>query len=195
MLLFRGVIQDFLVEITQEVIPSQMLQVDDWPGPALDLLKAYYANGGIEFSWKKLFNSYTMEAEGRNLDQFESLLPGAIAIEKLKDDQYHLNINLGEFNMFAAMVYKQTITLHGGEIIDSNAPTQTSNTAVWNNPNEIDVTFEPGTQTSFTWLIMLIVILIIIATIILVIKNRSSQIGEVDIYDFSCPKLFSVERE
>jgi hypothetical protein len=178
MLLFRGVIQDFLVQITQEAIPSQMLQVDDWPGPAFDLLKAYYAKEGIEFRWQKLFNSYTMEAEGRSLDQFEGLLPGAIETEKLEDDQYHLYINLGEFNMFAAMVYKQTITLHGGEIINSNAPKQTSNTAVWNNPGEIDATFETGSQISFTWLIVLIAILIVISAIVFAINIRSSQLGK-----------------
>ena len=168
MMLFRGVIQDFLVEITQEAIPSQMLQVDDWPGPAFDLLKAYYANEGIEFHWKKFFNSYTMQAEGRSLDQLESLLPGAIAIEKLEDDQYHLNINLGEMNMFAAMVYKQTITLHGGEIINSNAPA--SNNAVWNNPNEVDVTFKVRSLPFSLSLMFGVVIILILVAIMFFVK-------------------------
>jgi len=124
MMMFRGVIQDFLVKITQETVPSQFLQIDDWPGPAFDLLKAHYANKGIEFQWQKLFNGYSMEAKGRNLEQFESLIPDAIVVEKLADDQYHLNINLSEINIFISMVYKQTITLHGAEIVDSNAPKQ-----------------------------------------------------------------------
>jgi len=176
-ILFRGVLQDFLMEITQEAVPSQILQVDDWPAPAFDLLKAYYANEGIEFRWQKLFNSYNMEAKGRNLEQFESLFPGAIAIEKLEDDHYHLNINLGEFNMFAAMAYKQIITFHGSEIINSNAPKQTSNTAVWNNPSEIDVTFKVGDSVP-SWAIGLVIFLVLLIFVGLLVKIRSSRNSE-----------------
>lgn len=175
MLLFRGVIQDFLVQMTQGVVPSQMLQVDDWPSSAFELLKAYYANEGVEFQWRKIFNSYSLEAEGQNLEQFESLLPDLIAIEKLEDDQYHLNIYLGENNMFAAIVYKQIITLHGGEIIDSNAPKHTDNTAVWNNPNEIDVAFELESYPSILPTIFRVFIFLALATLILIVTIRNKQ--------------------
>ncbi len=177
MLLFRGVVQDFLVKITQDAIPSPMLQVDDWPGPAFDLLKAYYANVGIDFRWKKLFDSYTMQVEGQSLDQFESLLPGAVEIEKLADDQYHLNINLGEMNTFAAVIYEQTITLHSSEIIHSNAPKQTSKIAVWNNPDEIDVTFKTGIPIP-QWVIGLVILLIVLVFIGLLVKIYSAGNSE-----------------
>ena len=183
MLLFRGVVQDYLVKITQKAIPSQLLQVDDWPAPALDLLKAHYANQGIEFRWQKFFNSYTMEADGKSLGEFKSLLPGSIAIEKLQDNQYHLNINLGNVNMFASLVYKQSVTLHSQKIIASNAPHQAGGTATWNNPSEIDATFVPGSQFPSAWLIGLIIILVIISAIIFAIKKFPSQIDESNLLD------------
>jgi len=66
---------------------------------------------------------------------------------------------------------------------------------VWNNPNEIDVTFVPDTRISFVWMIILIAILIVIGVVALVIKSRSSQNSEANIFDFSYPKLFNTERE
>ncbi len=183
MLLFRGVVQDYLVKITQKTIPSQMLQVDDWPAPALDLLKAYYANQGIEFGWQKFFNSYTMDADGQSLDQFKSLLPGSIAIEKLQDNQYHLNINLGNLNTFASLVYKQSVTLHAQKIIASNSPHQAGGTAIWNNPSEIDVTFVPASQISFAWLVVLLILVLIITAVAIMIKLHISIISKATTID------------
>lgn len=183
MLLFRGVVQDYLVKITQKAIPSQLLQVDDWPAPALDLLKAYYANQGIEFRWQKLFNSYTMEADGKSLDEFKGLLPSSIAIEKLQDDQYHLNINLGNANMFASLIYKQSVTLHAQKIIASNAPHQAGGTAIWNNPSEIDVTFVSTSQISFAWLVVLLILVLIITAVAIMIKLHTSKISKATTID------------
>lgn len=182
MLVFREVIQEFLEELTDGAIPSTLLQVDDWSDPALDLLQAYYANEGIDFRWRNTINGYTMEAEGNTFEQFEKLLPGSITVERLDDERFRIHAEFGDLNVFAAMVFKQTIILHNVEILESNAPRQNAYTAVWSNPRDIDVVFQYSDFSPSVVAALICGILLIILAIIY-IGYRSKQRNDNTTFD------------
>ncbi len=92
--LFRDVVQEFLMKLGREIVSLQMFQGDNWPNPTFDLLKTYYANRGIEFQWRELFNDYGVGAKGRNPNQFTVYCSVSV---RLNDVSYHLTINSGNF--------------------------------------------------------------------------------------------------
>lgn len=144
----------------------------------LDLLSSHYNNLGIDFQWAGRGDNYTFTVNGQTLDQFEQLIPDAISIDKVDETQYHLNINLTEVNSYAALVYHQDVMLYSNNITNHNAPRVKNGSISWQNPNEIDATFEPISQTHTGGLgivFLLMVVLMMVVLVILVIKKRISQ--------------------
>jgi len=103
---------------------------------------------------------------GQDLQQINTLAPGYVQLTQIDADTYRLQmqvIELGEIDGFDLSVlnaaYKQTIIIHAGQILDSNADTQTSRQAIWNSPRSIDVTFKlaPAFPTWILWLLGLVV--------------------------------------
>ncbi|MDP1614597.1 MAG: hypothetical protein Q8L68_02260 [Methylococcales bacterium] len=162
-----------------EFSPSVSIS-DDVFSSLLDLLSSHYGSLGIDFQWMGGIDRYTFTIKGKSLDQFEQLLPGAISVEKVDEDKYHLNINLTEVNTFAALVYHQEITLHSNNITSHNAPREEKGSATWRNPKEIDAVFEPISQPSLGWLFLLIIVFMVVVLVILIVKTQVAKRGDTD---------------
>lgn len=123
----------------------------------LDELMSSYREKGIDGGWNKKNArgtkvAYELKLEGQSLSQFEKLLPeDMITLSSQGEDQYHLHMPLGKVNTFSQLAYKQTITLHAGNIISSNDSKQKGKTATWQNPSEVEVVFQPKSQISSLW--------------------------------------------
>ena len=152
---------------------------DDAVAGWLDFLQSYYSDVGINFQWRERPDRYTFSIQGQNLEQFEQLLPGAIELYKDEESLYYLNANLTEFNSYAAFIYKQTLRLHTGRVIDHNAPHQEGNTLVWTNPRVIKVTFKPRSQTNLSVggsaILVFMLVLSFVIVLFFALKNRTSS--------------------
>lgn len=152
------IINEGISEYLPFELPDEIMDPSTYLGMGLDVLLAQYGSQGIDANWHRSGNSYSIKLEGKNFDQFSELIPGAITIAPVSDgeNQYHLNIYFGDWNVIAAPLYQQTIVLHAGKIISSNAVKMTGGTATWRNPAEIDVVFVPATLSIspiFLWVI------------------------------------------
>ncbi len=121
----------------------------------LETLRSQYANVGIDFRWSGFGNTHSFIARGQTFEQFEKLIPGAIAVTKDAEDRYHLQADFTEAMLAASMFYHLDITLHADKIYSSNAVRQRGGTAQWTNPSTIDVVFSP--TSSFPWGVLLAV--------------------------------------
>jgi hypothetical protein len=151
-----------VLDLADEILPSILeeiglpfpvsIDVDGTEGDViegvLETLVAYYGSKGIHVEYISQGPqgdeaTYLITASGTSFDQFVELLPEAITLSEDVPGQYHLQITLGEGNLFARALYQQDITVHAGEILSSNAPQQEKTSATWPNPSQLDVVFEP----------------------------------------------------
>jgi hypothetical protein len=125
-------------------------------------------------------SSYLITASGTSFAQFVELLPEAITLSEDVPGQYHLQIALGDGNLFARALYQQDITVHVGEIISSNAPQQDKTTVTWPNPSQVDVVFAPVVPLAQTvkqvapWAAgALVLIVLVIGIMVLASRSRA----------------------
>lgn len=104
---------------------------------------------------------------GQDLQKINTLAPGYVQITQIDPDTYRFQMEeivLGEIDGFDLSILSgannRTIVVHAGRILDSNADTQTSRQAIWNNPQNIDVTFKltPAFPMWIFWLLGLVIV-------------------------------------
>ncbi len=160
-------------EALETELPINLSVSNDAFSAVFDALIVYYADQGIDFSWRGGSGNFSFIATGQTLEQFERLLPGSISLKKVEEGRLHLNINLTEINSYAAIVYHQEITLHAGEIVSHNAPGSMGVSSVtWQNPREIDAVFSPITPSSWKIILWICGILLLALIPIVFYANR-----------------------
>ncbi len=130
-------------------LPDKILDEDIYIGMGLNTLVSQYESRGIDARWSHSGRTYFLSAKGQTHSQFKQLIPGAITLIPVdgEENQYHLYIYIGDWTVTAVALFKQTITLHAGKIISSNAAEAHGGTAIWRNPTEIDVIFTPANSS------------------------------------------------
>lgn len=150
---------------------------DDWMGMALDLLIAEYQRTGVQASWIRTGDTYTLRMKGTSYDQLEAVLPG-INLTKVNQspETYSMNLDLGfsaaELSvMTGGMVqFENVFVIHAGRILDCNGCELRGNTATWRNPITMQVTFSPSSGLS-TWALLLCGSLLVLGLIVFVISQ------------------------
>ncbi|GAB4480129.1 MAG: hypothetical protein OHK0031_01030 [Anaerolineales bacterium] len=143
----------------------------------LEELTQTYQQQGLQASWQKREQRYTLTVSGKSYEQAGSLLPG-LSIEPLAGaaNQYHLRAGLqglpGEMNLFSGL-FDTVIRIHVGRIISCNDCQRQGNTAIWHNPLQIDLVFSPALPPF--WLYLLLGLALLIALIVLAALARSAS--------------------
>lgn len=136
------------MEVDKNVSPN-LTGVDQYAmETSLDLIAAQYRNNGIEMRWHRASErssetTYVVDLHGQSYTQFEQIIPEAITLKEQAPNQYHLHIILGEENQYLGIIFQQKITIRAGKILSSNAHELQGNEAIWYNPTEINLVFEP----------------------------------------------------
>ena len=132
-----------------------------------------YGSKQIDASWQLTSDDpaggvmYALRASGRSWQSFEDLIPGAITLTPGPDNKtLKVTVELGEANALASAVLQETIRVHGGEIIVSNAPVERSGYAQWPNPARMEVELTPESSVSkamgqVPWVAVIVVIVIV----------------------------------
>ncbi len=137
-------------------VPVPSVNVSDAIGLleyTFELAKQQFAAQGIQFNWHRAQGRITFDFRGDSFVQFNQLAPGAFSIEEVGDGQYHLTMgfltlgdiapSLGDLETLTGGLFSNTVTLHVGKIISSNANLVRGGTATWYNPTQVDVVFTP----------------------------------------------------
>ena len=100
-----------------------------------------------------------------------------VQIEEKGNNQIYLTMSAPEgFSEFP--LFQSEFIIHAGKIISSNATTQKRNTATWENPTHIEVTFTPITSfwSQYWWILAAAGALIVVGiAAVLIIRSLSSR--------------------
>jgi hypothetical protein len=157
--LFGGVITSVVSSDIGVSLPS--VHVSDSMA-VLDLLfataKPDFKAKGINVSFHHARNVYTLGFQGKNFSSFNQLIPQNASIVNNGSDQYHLSMvftrlsdmdpSLQEMETYSSALFQNTLTLHTGKIISSNANEVRGGVAVWHNPTQMEAVFTPASSVS-----------------------------------------------
>lgn len=116
-------------------------QEDDW-----DKLVEDAEAEGVSIDWRQREDpgggvTYIVSAEGQGLDKLNGAsFDGEASLTK--DDSGHIHLTWIPTSM--AMLRSYALTIHGGEIISSNANEETESSATWYNPSRVQVELTEG---------------------------------------------------
>ncbi len=135
---------------------------------------AKYGSKQIDASWQLVSDDpvggvvYSLRASGRSWQSFEDLIPGAITVTPgAENKSLTVTMELGQGNALASAILQETIRIHGGEIIRSNAPVQKPGYAQWPNPELVEIEIVPESSVSralgqIPWAAVLVGIVIVL---------------------------------
>lgn len=140
------IIGGFISDYLPFGIPDAILDKETYLEMGLDALVNQYGSQGINARWSQNGETHILTAQGRSHPKFVQLIPGVIKLTPVvrQNNQFHLYISIGGWNISTAAFFQHTFTLHKGRITSSNAVEVQGGTATWSNPVEIDVVFTPA---------------------------------------------------
>jgi hypothetical protein len=123
-----------------------------------DMAESEYKAKGIDFNWHKAGETYTLNFRGDNFSQFNQVLTQNGKVEDNGNNQYHLSMvflklgdldpSLEQLETVTNSFFQNTVTLHVGHVISSNANEIRGGTAIWYNPTQIEAVFTPVSPVS-----------------------------------------------
>jgi hypothetical protein len=152
---------------------------------------------GYEFDWTKKERAgdviYTITIKDETIDQFEKLL--------LENDNnsfhidhngvYHLSIDYEQANIeileslgisdaaninkILSMTTNFTVEIETGKIIDSNADQIMGRTAIWHNPQQLEITFKPKARINILVCLVPLLLLVFVGAGIFLIKSGKAR--------------------
>jgi hypothetical protein len=136
-------------------LPDSALDSGNWIELTYGLMTDELKRQGYEARWANAGETYIIQIEGRDYDQFRSLGGGFLSLEALGDGSYHLRIDVsGLMTQFGVpempvtgleglFTYEREVNLHARKIISSNADQVRGGTATWRGMKNVDVVFVP----------------------------------------------------